>query len=391
MTEVADSGAAGVSEDTEQSARRLSLDSWHRNRGASMTTHLGFSMPRDYGDLGVELEALRTEAVWVDRSCCGRLEMLGEDRQRFLNGLCTANTLELASGSSVYGFITDAKGKVMADLTVIAHPDRLWLVLPAGLTRTIRQHLLRFVVADRVEILPLDELLPLTLVGPSAGAKLMAAGADSLPEIGGHREVSLLHSCIQLVRHRWQKLDAFTLWVPASIAAMVADDLVDDLGVRVAGLGATERLRIEEGWPEFGIDYGPGNLPQETGLESAVDYQKGCYLGQEVIARLHYRGQAARSIHSVSLEAAPGSTDEAAPRAGQQLLLEGRPCGSLTSVAHSEGLGGWIGLAMLHRRVEAGDWMSLEHGGRARIKAGVSVDEREYGRTARYERPTPGD
>ncbi|MBZ0101765.1 MAG: hypothetical protein K8I65_06375, partial [Thermoanaerobaculia bacterium] len=109
------------------------------------------------------------------------------------------------------------------------------------------------------------------------------------------------------------------------------------------GAGAFETARIEDGEPAFGIDYGEEALPQETGDEAAISYTKGCYLGQEVVARVHYRGGVQRQPRGLRLAGE-------LPAPGGELLCDGRPAGTLTSLADSPDLGP-IGLALLHRRV----------------------------------------
>jgi len=129
-------------------------------------------------------------------------------------------------------------------------------------------------------------------------------------------------------------------------------------GVPEADPEAREALRLETGMPVFGIDYGSDNLPQETGLEDSISYTKGCYLGQEVVARLHYRGQVARRL--ARLQSMAGE----APSPGTVLFLEGRPAGTVTSTARSPTAGSVLVLAMLQRRaLEPGTQLQIEGGG----------------------------
>jgi folate-binding protein YgfZ len=124
-----------------------------------------------------------------------------------------------------------------------------------------------------------------------------------------------------------------------------------------------DALRIDAGIPWFGRDFGPDNFPQETGLEEqAVSYTKGCYLGQEVVARLHYRGQVSRQLRRLRLESVP----EAHAVPGTELLFEGRPAGVLTSVAGPPWLGELVGLSILQRRAfEPGTRLEVVGGGEA--------------------------
>ena len=128
------------------------------------------------------------------------------------------------------------------------------------------------------------------------------------------------------------------------------------------GETAIELLRVEEGTPRFGTDYGSDNLPQETGLADAVSYTKGCFLGQEVVARLHDRGQVARRISRLEVDAAKS------PVVGTAVLLEDREAGQVTSAVQSPVSGQVTALAMLQRRAtEPGTELSLEGGAAARV------------------------
>ena len=342
----------------------LPLAGWHEDQGANWRSHRGYRAPASYGDPTGEYWALRDSVALVDRSDAARLELLGADRSRFLNGLCTTNVATLEERHSVYGFVTEAKGRVLADLEVVAFDDRMWLLLPPQQRDAIQNHLARYLVADQVEILPLEDLLPLTLVGAGVADAFTALGVALPEELDRHQMAELSESQVCLQRHLWQGVEAFTVWVSASIADLLADDLIEQLGARPAGVEACEMLRLEENWPLFGIDYGNDNLPQETSLPDAVDFEKGCYLGQEVIARLHYRGRAAKGVHSITI----GGEE---PDPGAALLFEGRACGKITSVAHSPRESTTLGLAMVQRRAaEPGVELAIEGGGKAVIREG---------------------
>src|SRR5262249_13682521 len=134
---------------------------------------------------------------------------------------------------------------------------------------------------------------------------------------------------------------AFTLWVSASIAPHLAEALLAREGVRQVGPEALEVLRVEAGIPRFGQDFGPDNFPQETGEEEAVSYTKGCWLGQEVVARIHYRGGVQKALRGLELEGDP--------KPGSALLFEDREVGNATSVVRTVD-GQTIGLGILHKR-----------------------------------------
>jgi folate-binding protein YgfZ len=167
----------------------------------------------------------------------------------------------------------------------------------------------------------------------------------------------LFDSQVQLSRHERLGAPAVTVWTPSAIADQIANRLVSELGAVPVGDDAAEALRVAAGIGSWGVDFGADSLAQETAVEAAVDYRKGCYLGQEVVARLHYRGQAPRLLRSLVLPPTPPC------RPGLEVQYEGRVAGRLTSVVLAQPGDRQVGLAMLQRRAsEPGTLVELEDG-----------------------------
>ena len=312
-----------------------------------------------------EYRALREGCAVIDRSGAGRLELLGKDRQRFINAYLTCDVKGLAPGGGAYGFVTSSQGRILSDVVVLAHEDRLWLELGPDQEEPIAEHLKKFILADRVEIRPLGDMLPLSLIGPRSAEILGAAVAD-LPEGLLEKDWSHARRMVQGTEVTLQRGGpsvpwAYTLWVSASIAPQLIESLAQ-AGVVEAGFEALEILRAEKGLPRFGRDYGAENFPQETGLEEAVSYTKGCYLGQEVVARIHYRGGVQKSLRGLVFEGEP-------PAPGAALLVDGRESGTATTIVQSPALGRAAGLAILHRRAAApGTRLEVAGGGTAEVR-----------------------
>jgi folate-binding protein YgfZ len=301
----------------------------------------------------------------LHRSWVSSLQIRGEDRQRFLNGMVTCDVQILEPGQGTYGFFTEVKGGIAADVVVRRLEDCFWLELPPEAASRIAEHLSRYIVADRVEIDPLSEIVPLTLIGPVAERLLKSLGLDTeqLQPAWQHRRVSVAGTeTILSSDGRWG-LPAYTFWVADSDAAGVAETLLEKgepLGLRPVGRAAADVVRVEAGIPWYGQDFGPENLPQETAQDEAVSYTKGCYLGQEVVARLQYRGQVSRLLRGLEFDA------PRPPGAGAVLLLEGREAGRVSSAVLSPGLRRVVGMAILRRRaMELGTRLDLEDGGEA--------------------------
>ena len=297
-----------------------------------------------------DIELLTTGAALCKAAPTSRLELMGPDRERFFGGMVTAAIEGLPQGNGHFGFITDVRGRILASATVLALEDRLWLEIPKGRGRTIIEHLEKYIVTDQIEILPLGDMASVKIAGPRSAealADLGTSAAAELDEPWSHTQVELLDYQARLVREGHGGVPAFSLWQSSAIAPLMADDLAE-AGLQRVGREATEALRIEHGHPRWGVDYDDANLPQETGIEDAVDYEKGCYLGQEIVARIHYRGQPARRMCRLVFE--PGHT----PAAGTEIEFDGRTAGTVTSVSRSPRDETAIGLALLPRRaVEA--------------------------------------
>jgi folate-binding protein YgfZ len=308
-----------------------------------------------------EYRALREGCAVVERSWAGRIELLGADRQRFANAYLTCEVKSLAPGSGAYGFVTSAQGRILSDAVVLAQEDRLWLEVGPDQAGRITDHLKKFILADRVEVRSLEDMVPVALVGPRS-QEILGPAAD-LPEgawVHGRRMV--LGTEVRLQRGGPSVPWDYTLWVSASIAPHLIESLVELDGVRQAGLEALEILRVEKGLPRFGREYGPENFPQETGLEEAVSYTKGCYLGQEVVARIHYRGGVQKVMRGLVFEGE-------APEPGASLVAEGREAGTVASVVRSPALDRTVGLTILHRRAAApGTRLDVAGGGTAEVR-----------------------
>ena len=302
--------------------------------------------------------ALRAGAALVARPASDLLELAGPDRLRFLNGLVTCEVKGLAAGAGRYGFFTDLKGRVLADVAVLALDDRLVLELAAGSGPAMAAHLRKYVIADRVEVAEQPDRVPITLAGPLAGTVL----AGELPaERWSHAAREIAGAGVLLVREGRLGVEAFTCWTSSSAAPAVRGALEALTGVGRASAAALDTERIRGGIGRFGQDFGPEHFPQETGAEAmGVSYTKGCYLGQEIVARIHYRGGVQRGLRGLRFAGDP-------PPLGTAVLAEGRESGTVTSLAVTRDLG-TIGLAVLHQRVgSAGSAVELATGGAALV------------------------
>ncbi len=302
-----------------------------------------------------EYKALKEGCGIADLSWRGGLELLGADRHRFLHNYVTCDVKGLVPGAGAYGFFTSPQGKILSDAVLLAQEDRLWVEVAREQVEPLLAHLGKYLLADRVEIRALDGMTPVAVLGPRA-SDVLGVDLPSLVASWSHARVSVLGTEVVLQRRGLMGAPAWTAWSPEPLA----DRLVEAGAMRV-GFDTLEVARAEAGIPRFGQDFGADNFPQETGIEEAVSYTKGCYLGQEIVARIHYRGGVQNLLRGLVFDGEP------AP--GSVILHEGRAAGKATTVVRSPVLGKTVGLGILHRRVEPGTQVEVEGGGTAEVRA----------------------
>ena len=300
--------------------------------------------------------------LWLEPPVSG-LSVTGEDRHRLLNGLVTCDVASLTVGHGVLGFFTDIKGHVLSEVVVRAREDSLLLELPVGRGGEIAQHIERYILADRVEVETPPVEPRLLLLGAGVEAILNRVSTEPLAATGAWGLLDLNDEWGSALA-AWDGhygVPAATLWcAPEQVEGLVSS--LKARGVSVVSAAAVDNARVELGLPLFGRDYDAQHLPQETGLDAAVDHDKGCYLGQEVVARLHYRGQVARRVSRVRAE--PGTPLEI----GADLHFEGRPAGAVTSRTEGSGDRPVFALAMLQRRAfEPGTELTVAGGGSVEV------------------------
>ncbi len=318
-------------------------------------------------DPAAQYRALQEGCGLWPNSARALLLVTGEDRVRLLNGLVTCEVKDVRLGKGVRGFFTDVKGHILADVVIRASEHGLWLELPASNVSAVAAHIEKYIVVDRVEVQVADDREALTLAGPITAT--MLAPVLDIPQVPTspwrYLETVLRGEVILVAADGRFGVPAVTLWASPSAIAAIRQDLLATkapTGLAEVDDDAIEIVRVEEGIPRFGIDFDAGNLPQETGLEDSVSYSKGCYLGQEVVARLHFRGQAARRLCRLL------SSSEEPPPAGSRLFLDERQAGTVTSAVRSP-IGDRVSaLAILQRRAaEEGTELLLEDGGSMRV------------------------
>lgn len=335
----------------------MSLKSFHESRGATFTVVNGMETVAAYGDPLQEHAALTQTAGVADLSSRGRICLTGADRVRFLNGQVSNDVKALAPGQGCYAALVTAKGRMESDLNIYALADELLLDFEPGFSDRVSQRLNGFIIADDVQVVEVSTLYSLlSLQGPKTGEILAQLGlASALPEqpfqfVRVEQPAWGESYCVYQPRYLKPGYDFF---VPADCALVVAQQLwsaTQAVGGRGVGWSALEAARIEAGIPRYGVDIDETNLVPETGLEArAISYSKGCYIGQEVIARIRTYGHVTKALRGLSLD----PEVNALPARGDKLLQAGQEVGYVTSALHSPAFQRPIALGYVRRERNA--------------------------------------
>jgi folate-binding protein YgfZ len=318
------------------------------------------------GSLAVEIDAqyrqLREECGLLDRSGRGMLVVSGAEAAEYLQGQLTNDVEAIAPGEGVYAALLDRKGHMQGDMRVLRPPSsvplgpqatqrngqlEIWLDTEPEALQAVRRHLAMYKIGRQVEVADLSgERAILSLIGPRA---VEISGAAPLPE----------NACAEVTVGGAQSLAVGTaagidLLAPSAERDRVRGALLA-AGAAEVSAEAAEILRIEAGRPRFGAEMGTETLPAEAGIvEQAVSFTKGCYIGQETVARLHYKGKPNRHLRGLKLDGPA--------RAGDPVLLGEKGIGTIGSAAVSPAFGP-ISLAILRREAEPGATVSVGEDG----------------------------
>lgn len=337
---------------------------FHTSIHAAFTEVNGAEVVSDYGDWLAEHAALTTSAGVVDLSFRSRLCLMGADRAQFLHGQVTNDVNAIGSNSGCYAALVSNKGRMQSDLHIWRLADELLLDFEPGYGAAVTQRLEKFIVSDDVQVMDAAPHYGLVHIeGPTADAVI--AQLQLFSELPA-KELTSTHvndpalGLMYLMNLSRAGSRGFDLFIPVGSLGEVAGKLItaaQSIGGRACGWRALETARIEAGIPRFGVDMDETNLPPETGIESrAMNYRKGCYIGQEVLNRLHTMGNVTRALRGLILE----KELTALPVRGDKLAME-KEIGRVTSAVFSPRLNTNIALAYVRREQFApGTELTLE-------------------------------
>jgi len=289
----------------------------------------------------VGYDTLRSTAAWLDLSSRGEIIVTGEDRARLLHAMTTNQIQQLQPGEGCYAFFLNAQGRILADANVFCRQDDFLLDVEPETREPLLQHLDKFIIADDVT---LDDatsrIATLDLEGPEALALAARMGIPAPEKPWAHTAWNE----VMVARMSFTGAPALRLFIPTNLKPRVIE-LLQEAGAREASLDAARVVRLEHFKPRYGEDIFTTTLSQETQQMHAVNFNKGCYIGQEIVERVRSRGLVHRLLAGVEID----STQVPAP--DTRLLQNEDNVGKMASAAFSPALGKVVGLAYLRREL----------------------------------------
>ena len=294
-----------------------------------------------------EFTAANTSAVVVDLGQRTQLELTGADRQKYLHNFCTNEIRNLQPGQSCEAFVTTIQGKIKAHIFIFAEENALWVDALPGYEDLLFAHFDKYLITEDVQFhRRSNEYAEFYASGPEVLPRLAAL---NLPvkdlAAGRHVRAELESHPIAVRRVDWLGVPGCLIQVPVAAAAAVWKTLVSG-GLQPAGQGTYAALRIGAGLPDHGVDLTEDNLGQEAARTNlAISFTKGCYLGQEPIARIDSMGHVNQELRILRLQSGP------IPIAGAKVLMPGevREAGAVTSAAWDPVAQAPIALAIIKR------------------------------------------
>ena len=318
--------------------------------------YCGALTPLRFDALPQELDSLLHSAAVSDLGWRGKILVTGGDRLRWLNGMVSNTVQTLPEGEGNYSFLLSVQGRIQGDCYVYRRAEDLLLDTNGDQIQRIMGHLDHFVIMDDVELADVSrQWTALSLAGPAAPrvlATLGFAAPTSSPENARMSKMRVGEVACILIEAYHVSVPRYELWFAPEHVLDVWETL-QAAGANPCGLEATEALRVLEATPLYGVDLNDRDLPQETAQARALNFSKGCYLGQEIVERIRSRGKVNRQFRQFALQGARPDTLPIDLRSADQSVGRITSTASLLSAGVSATLAlGFIRLEVLDRNAE---------------------------------------
>jgi folate-binding protein YgfZ len=292
--------------------------------GDAVAEYRGATTATRFGDPQAEFGALRSGCAVYDLGYRAKLSLTGGDRVRWLNGMVTNNVRDLATDRGVYAFLLNPQGRILGDLYAYNRGESITVDTDCSQVEKMLATFDHYIIMDDVEVKNIsDHFTALGIAGPKSEGILNAAGF-ALPAMESLQMYAVSWNGMDstVVRTDREQLLGYEIWIPSSAVKQLWDALIT-AGATPVGFEAVEMQRIVSGTPRFGIDIRERDLPQETEQTCALNFNKGCYVGQEIVERIRSRGAVHRKF--------TGFLADAAVSAGNKIVVAEKEVGEITS------------------------------------------------------------
>jgi folate-binding protein YgfZ len=296
--------------------------------GAGVSEYRGATTAARFGDPQAEFRALRTGCGVYDLGFRSKISLTGGDRVRWLNGMVTNNIRDLAVGHGIYAFLLNPQGHILGDLFAYNRGESILVDTDSAQAEKILATFDHYIIMDDVEVSNLSEgFTALGIFGPTSSEALRAAGFQ-IPELQPLQLQSVMWQGTECTVLRGEEAvyPAYEVWlVPDHVRKLW--DALSSAGATPVGSEALELHRIASGIPRYGVDIRERDLPQETEQARALNFNKGCYVGQEIVERIRSRGAVHRKFTGFVADGTVQIT------AGAKVIVGDKEVGEITSVA----------------------------------------------------------
>lgn len=281
--------------------------------------YLGVETALNFGSPARELSALRSGCGVFALPWRAQVRVTGKDRVRWLHNMVTNNVRDLALNRGNYNFVLNAQGRILGDMYIFNRGESLVIETDSRQVEALLTAMKRFIIMDKVEMEPVGETTAIGVCGPEAAKVLTAAGieASGLSPLE-MRDLTVAGFAITIIAGPAKKPGWFEIWLDSAKAPELAAKIVG-AGAQPVGSDALEMWRILRGIPNYGQDLRERDLPQETAQDDALNYTKGCYIGQEIVERIRSRGHVHRQFTGLEF---PGQVPTPGGEADRKAVAE---------------------------------------------------------------------
>ncbi len=344
----------------------------HEQLGATFAEkHQGWSLAAHYTDPISEHHAVRNSVGIADVSYRSRHQLAGDDRAKFLHRIISNDVENLSAGQGTYAMLLTHRGKIIVDLNIYVLQDTITIDTAPETAENVFTELDKYIIADDVELSNLtDETGAIAVYGPKS--------SELVQSVLGMSDVANLqerHNCVSeadatfknaivCVRTDTTGETGYMLYTAADGLEPLWKALMTEgsqFNVQPIGWNALESLRIEAGIPRFGTELTDAVIPLEAELEHAIDFEKGCYIGQEIVARMKYRGHPNRLLRGMEIDGSPASQDDSKLYPNAPVFNGDKEVGWVTSTTFAPTLAKEIALGYVRIAVtEPGSRVQIE-------------------------------